>query len=108
MSTPVRAVRISLSFAGISFAIAGAVTGLFIAHILPPIAPYNTIGMFVFFGALLIAFLAITLASSYGISTIVRHREDCTLSDYSLIAATIVLWIVFVSGIVVTSSQTVY
>jgi hypothetical protein len=108
MSTPVRAVRISLSVAGISFAVAGADIGLFMAHVVPPIAPYNKIGMFVFFGGYLIAFVAITLASNYGISTIVRHREECTLSDYSLIAATIVLWIVFVSGLVITSSRSVY
>ena len=91
MSTPVKAVRISLSVAGICFAIAWGVIGLFVVHIVPPVAPYNTIGGLIAFGSGVIAFGATIVASISGISAFVRHREDFSLSDYSLTVSAIIL-----------------
>jgi FtsH-binding integral membrane protein len=108
MSTPVRAVRISLSVAGICFAIAWGVIGLFVAHIVPPVAPYNTAGGLIALGGHLIALVAITVGAINGISVFIRRREDCTFSDRSLIACTIVLWIVFVSWLAISLSRPVY
>ena len=108
MSTPVRAVRISLSVAGICCAVAWGVVSLFIAHLVPRVEPYRSIGGFVFLAGHLIAFVAITLAAIYGISTFIRHREDCTFSDRLLIACTIILWVLFASWLVIPLSRPVY
>ena len=108
MVTPVRALRISLSVAGICIAIAWGVIGLFMAHIVPPVAPYNTIGGLVAFSGHVIAFIAATLAAIYGISAFIRHREGCTLDDYWLIAGAVILWPVFASWLVIGLSRPVY
>src|ERR1044071_5991977 len=108
MSPPVRAVRISLSVAGICFAIAWGVVGLFAAHIVPTVALYNTVGGLIALGAHLIALIAITIGAIDGISVFIRRREDCTFSDRSLIACAIILWIVFVSWLAISLSRPVY
>jgi hypothetical protein len=54
--------------------------------VLPRAAPYNTAGGLIALGGHLVAFVAAIIASISGISMVVRHREDCSVTDYSLIA----------------------
>jgi membrane-bound ClpP family serine protease len=87
----VRVVRICLSIAAICLAIGWASILLFILHVLPPVAPYNSVGGIIALGGHLVAFIAAIIASIAGISAVVRHREDCTRSDFSLLAAAVLL-----------------
>jgi hypothetical protein len=92
MSCPVKAVRICLSAACISFAIAWVTIALFIVRVVPPAEPYSTVGSIVAIGGHFVAFVAITAASIYGVSAFIREPENCGYSDLSLIAGAIVLW----------------
>src|SRR5207244_2146319 len=77
--TPVRAVRISLAVACISFAIAWGDAALALVHVIPHSEPYRSAAVLAFLFGHLIAVVAIILASIYGISIFVRHREDCSV-----------------------------
>src|SRR5688500_14270309 len=86
-----KVVRICLSVACICFAIAWSAIALFVVQILPPAEPYSSIGGLVTVGGHLIAFGALIIAAISGISALVRHPEDCSLSDYSLIVGSVIL-----------------
>ncbi len=83
-------VRICLSNAIFCLAIAWGDSLLFSFHVIPPVEPYRSIGAISFVGGHLVAFVLVIIASISGISTIVRHREDCSTKDFSFVTAAIV------------------
>src|SRR3712207_2299305 len=91
MSHPVRAVRFCLLAASVSFGIAWASIALFLLRILPPAEPYSTVGGLIALGGHLAAFVAVVLASIYGLSTFIREPERCDWNDLSLIVGAIIL-----------------
>jgi hypothetical protein len=91
----VRAVRVFLSVGFICLALAWATLALFIVGILPRAEPYSSVGAITVVGGHLAAFVAFISASISGISMIVRHREDCSLIDVSLIGGAIALCALF-------------
>jgi hypothetical protein len=87
----VKSVRISLSVACVCFAIAAGDAFLASERITPAIEAYRSMLEWVSLLALLIAFGAIAAAAIFGISTVVRHRQDLGFHDYSLIAGASIL-----------------
>lgn len=90
--SPVKSVRVSLSVACVCFAI-GALGTAFLTrgHITPANEAYRSIAESVSLFAPLIAFGAIAAAAIFGISMVVRHRQDLGFHDYSLIAGANIL-----------------
>ena len=92
----------------ICFGIAWASIALFVVRILPPAEPYSTVGGLIALGGHLVAFVALVLASIYGVCTFIREPENCDWDDLSVIAGAIILCLLCVYYVATRLSGPVY